>query len=185
MNTLSAWLYRLSSAYTIVGSIALYAAFITWVMIPESELVQTYAGDWGSPDGHLFYTPDEFYTQIATWGDAGRAHYVDFRLGLDPLWALVYTGFLVAVTSVALRRACAADDPRRLLNLAALIPMLADLTENALGITLISAFPTRLDPLARTTAAVSALKWITLILAHAIMLYAMALRCRGWWSGEK
>lgn len=181
MNTLSAWLYRISSGYTIVISIAAYAAFLALVMIPESELVQTYAGDWGSPDGHLFYTPDEFYAQIATWGDAGRAHYVDFRLGMDPVWALIYAAFLITITSVALRRSFPIDHPRRRLNLVALLPMLADLIENALGITLITAFPARLDGLAWTTAGVSAFKWISLILAHAVMLYAIGnrQRCQG------
>lgn len=173
MNTLSAWLYRISSGYTIAVAIALYGVFLVLVMAPESEIVKTYAGDWGSPDGHLFYTPDEFYAQLSGWGDAGRTHYVDFRLGLDPVWALVYTAFLVTITSVALRYAFAADDARRLLNLVALLPMLADLAENALGMALISSYPERLDWLAWITTATSGFKWTTLTIAHVIMLYAM------------
>ena len=90
MNTLSNWLYRISSGYTIAVAVVLYGMFIGLVMAPESERVRTYAGDWGSPDGHLFYTPDVLYDELATWGDAGRAHYIDFRLGLDPVWALVW-----------------------------------------------------------------------------------------------
>jgi len=173
MNTLSNWLYRISSGYTIVAAIVLYGVFIGQVMTPESAVVKTYAGDWGSPDGHLYYTPDEFYAQISTWGEAGRTHYVDFRLGLDPVWALVYTAFLVTITSVALRFAFAGGDRRRLLNLVALLPMLADLTENALGMALIGSYPTRLDWLAWATTAVSGFKWVTLVCAHLILLYAL------------
>lgn len=181
MNTLSAWLDRISSGYTIAASIALYILFIATVMIPESALVQAYAGEWGSPDGHLFYTPDTLYAQVATWGDTGRTHYVAFRLGLDPLWALTYTASLITITSVSLRRAFPSGNPRRRLNLIALLPMTADLTENALGITLVSVFPTRIDYLAWAAAGVSACKWITLIIAHAIMLYAVtnSFRRRG------
>lgn len=173
MSTLSGWLHRFSSGYTICLSVALYGLFIGFVMAPESEVVATYAGNWGSPDGHLFYTPDELYAQISTWGDAGRAHYVDFRLGLDPLWALVYTAFLVTVTSVALRNTYPADDRRQFLNLFPLLPMLGDLTENLLGIILVSNFPERYDALAWLAATVSGLKWITLVIAHLIMLYAI------------
>lgn len=170
---MSAFLYRISSGYTIILAIVLYGVFLTYVMVPESELVRTYAGDWGSPDGHLFYTPAELYAQISTWGDAGRAHYVEFRLGLDPVWALAYTAFLVTITSVALRHALPAGDTRRLLNLFALLPMFADLGENALGIVLMSSYPARLEWLAWITTLVSAFKWITLVAAHGIMLVAL------------
>ncbi|MFQ5634501.1 MAG: hypothetical protein ACE5G3_04120 [Gammaproteobacteria bacterium] len=173
MHTLSIRLYRLASGGTVALSVSLYAIFLIAVMAPESERVKTYAGEWGSPDGHLFYTPAEFYGEIGAWGDTGRAHYVDFRLGLDPVWALVYTAFLVTITSVALRRAFTTGDRRRLLNLVALLPLLADLTENALGIALVSAYPARLDWLAWLTTAVSAFKWTTLGVAHLVMLYAV------------
>jgi len=173
MNMLSGWLQRLSSGYTILISLTLYVIFIGVVMAPQSEMVAKYAGDWGSPDGHLFYTPDELYQQITLWGSAGRAHYVDFRLGLDPVWALVYTAFLVTVTSVALRNTFSPEDWRQRLNLLALLPMLADLTENLLGIILVSSFPERYDGLAWISATVSGFKWITLAIAHLVMLYAL------------
>jgi len=117
MQSLSAWLHRFSSAVTIVLAIVLYGVFLSLVMAPESATVATYAGDWGSPDGHWFYSPDELYRELSTWGDAGRAHYVAFRLGLDPVWAFAYTAFLVTITSVALRSAFAPGDRRRLLNM--------------------------------------------------------------------
>jgi hypothetical protein len=173
VNKISAWLYRLSSGYTIVLAVLVYIGFLMLVMVPVSEEVKVFAGDWGAPDGHLFYTPDELYAQISTWGEAGRAYYVDFRLGLDPVWALAYTAFLITITSVALRNAFEPDDPRRLLNLVALIPITCDYIENALGIVLISSYPTRLDGLAWLTTTVTSLKWTTLIIAHLIMLYAL------------
>ena len=142
-------------------------------MAPESATVATYAGDWGSPDGHWFYTPDELYREIATWGPAGRAHYVDFRLGLDPVWAFVYTAFLVTITGAALRTAFPARDRRQLLILVPLLPLLCDLTENGLGIVIMTQYPQRLDTLAWVTTTVSATKWTTLVVAHVIMLYAL------------
>lgn len=175
MKTLSDWLYRCSSWQTIVVSILVYGLFMSFVMIPHAEEMRSFAGDWGAPDGHLFYTPDELYSQISNWGDAGRAHYISFRLGLDPLWAFAYTSFLVTITSVALRRATSPGDRRRMLNLLPLIPMTADLAENGLGIALMSAYPIQLEWLVWLTAATSFCKWVALALAHLLMLYALAI----------
>lgn len=163
----------LSSRWTIAVAAALYAFYLGSVMPAQSIESRSYAGDWGGPDRHFFYTPDEFYGQIATWGAAGRSQYVDFRLGPDIGFALTYAGFLVTITSVAARRAWPADARRRLLNLLPLVPMTCDLLENALGIALVTAFPARHDGLAWLTATVTAMKWVTLALAHVAMLYAL------------
>ena len=53
--------------------------------------------------------------------------------------------------------------------------MLADLTENALGMVLIGNYPARLDWLAWITTTVSGFKWITLGIAHLVMFYALAM----------
>ena len=179
MNTLSDWLYRCSSWPTIIFATIVYGIFMSAVMSPHAEDMASFAGDWGAPDGHLFYSPDELYAQISTWGEAGRAHYINFRLGLDPVWALAYTSFLITITSVALRRATLPDDRRRLLNLVPLVPMSADLAENALGIALMSAYPARLEWLAWLTATTSCFKWVTLALAHLLMLYALGIALTG------
>ena len=172
---LSSIFYKVSSWQTILISTLVYAAFLAGVMIPHGAEMQSFAGDWGAPDGHLFYTPEILYAHVASWGDLGRQHYIDFRLGLDPFWALTYTAFLVTVISVALRRTTAADDRRRILNLLPLAPMLADLTENILGIIIIANYPGRLDSLVWLTASVSGFKWLSLGLAHLFMVYALIL----------
>ena len=172
---LSSIFYKVSSWQTILISTLVYAAFLAGVMIPHGAEMQSFAGDWGAPNGHLFYTPEILYAHVANWGELGRQHYIDFRLGLDPVWALTYTAFLVTIISVALRRATAADDGRRALNLFPLAPMLADLTENILGIIIIANYPDRLDSLVWLTASVSGFKWLSLGLAHLFMVYALTL----------
>jgi len=170
---LSNTLDRLSSGWTIALAIGVYAFYLTTVMPAQSIESQGYAGDWGGPDQHLFYTPDELYAQVAAWGATGRRQYIDFRLGLDIGFALTYAAFLISITSVATRRAWPGDMQRRRLNLVALLPMGCDLLENALGIGLVAAYPDRLDPVAWMTAGVTALKWLSLALAHVVMLYAL------------
>jgi hypothetical protein len=177
-QALSDRLDRLSSGWTIGLAVALYAIYLTTIMPTQSMASQAYAGDWGGPDRHFFYTPNELYAQVATWGEAGRQQYINFRLGLDIGFALTYTAFLVTITSVALRRAWPADPRRRRLNLVALLPMGCDLLENALGVGLVATFPARLDAVAWLTAGVTALKWISLVAAHVVMLYALAAAAR-------
>jgi hypothetical protein len=173
-RALSARLDRLSSLATIAGAVALYAVYLGYVMPAQSLESQAYAGSWGGPDRHFFYTPDELHAQVATWGAAGRQQYIEFRLGLDIGFALTYAAFLITITSVAGRRAWPGRDGRRQLNLTALVPMTCDLLENVLGIGLVEAHPARLDALAWFTAGVTSLKWVSLAVAHLAMLYALA-----------
>jgi len=172
-RALSDRLDRLSSGWTIALAVALYALYLTTIMPAQTNASRAYAGEWGGPDRQFFYTPDELYAQVATWGAAGREQYIDFRLGWDIGFALTYAAFLVTITSVAIRRAWPADARRRRLNLVALLPMSCDLLENALGIGLVAAFPARLDAVAWLTAGVTALKWISLAVAHGVMVYAL------------
>ncbi len=164
---------RLSSAWTMALAIAFYAFYLATIMPAQSASSHVYAGDWGGPDRHFFYTPDELYTQVATWGQAGRRQYIDFRLGLDIGFAVAYAAFLISITSVAGRRAWPGDARRRRLNLPGLVPMSCDLLENALGIWLVATFPARLDALAWLSAGVTSLKWLSLGAAHLVMLYAV------------
>lgn len=169
---------RLSSGWTITAAAALYALYLASIMPAQSLESRAYAGDWGGPDRHFFYSPDEFYAQVATWGPGGRQQYIDFRLGPDIGFALTYAAFLITVTGVAVRRAWPDDPRRRLLLLAPLVPMACDLLENALGIGLVSAFPARLDAITWLTASVTALKWVSLAAAHVAMLYALIAASR-------
>lgn len=178
MHRLSERLYRMSSWPTVILASAIYALFIAQVMAPHAAEMRSFAGDWGAPDGHFFYRADKLYAEISTWGEAGRQHYVEFRLGLDPLWALTYTAFLISITSIALRVATETGDRLRSLNVFALVPMCADLLENLLGIILMLSYPQRIDWLAWLMAGITGTKWLTLGLAHVIMLSAIGLAVR-------
>ena len=172
LNRLSAACDRLSHGWTLLATVAVYAIFLATVMPGQARDSQAYAGDWGGPDQHLFYTPAELYQHIPDWPAAGRRDYIRFRLGWDIGWAATYTAFLVIATSLALRRAFPAGHPQRRLNLPALVPGLLDLAENAGGIVLVANADSRLDALAWFVAGLTSAKWITLVLAHLVLLYA-------------
>jgi len=178
MRWLSGQLYRFFNIWSAVAVTLLYGFFIATVMPAQSADSLAYAGEWGAPDRHFFYTPDELYVAVSTWGETGRQDYIRFRLGLDIIWALAYGGFLLGWISVLLRSVLAPGDSRRLLNLVPLIAIFADYSENALGITLVRWHETRLDGLAWLAAGTTSLKWVSLVIAHLILVYALWLALR-------
>jgi len=173
LTGISSALYRVSNIWTALLVTLVYAFFIATVMPAQSADSLSYAGQWGAPDRHFFYTPDEFYTAVSTWGDAGRADYINFRLGLDIVWALAYSGFLIGWISILLRLGVATSDNRRLLNTWPLVTLLSDYSENALCIALVHWHAERLDPLVWLAATFTSVKWLSLVLGHAILLYAI------------
>ena len=172
---ISAFLYRISSVWSALAITLVYGWFMVNVMQPESERSAAYAGDWGAPDRNIFYTPDELYDNLADWPPEGREAYIEFRLSLDILWALAYTGFLVTIMSCALRYATQATDRRRLLNVVPLITLASDYLENALGIAAVVNAAARPAALAWLLTGATSVKWISLVVAHLLLVYALGL----------
>lgn len=178
LTALSARLHGASRVWTLLVAVAVYGFFLATIMPQQSADSRAYAGEWGGPDRHLFYTPDELYSHIPSWPTWGRQDYIGFRLGWDIGWALAYTAFLVIATSLALRRGFPPNHSQRRLNLAALVPGLLDLAENAAGIVLIANADERLNTLAWLAASLTGAKWITLVIAHLVLVYALARALR-------
>jgi hypothetical protein len=175
---LSRFLYRLSSPLTVVLAVFVYVFFLSTIMPAQSVDSQAYAGDWGAPDRHLFYTPTQLYTQVLAWSEMGRRDYIEFRLGWDIGWALAYTAFLVTITSCALRRGVTAQDRRLRWNVFALLPLCFDYMENGLGIFLIASLPQQYPLVAWLASGVTAMKWFALSFAHLLMFYALVIALR-------
>jgi hypothetical protein len=172
LTTCSNLFYRLFNVWTALAVTAIYIWFIATVMPQQSLDSAAYSGEWGAPDRHLFYTPDELYAEISRWDESGRDDYINFRLGLDIVWALAYTGFLVGWISLLLGQVWPPGHPARLLNTFPLITLLADYSENGLGIWLVANADIRMDMLAWLATLMTAGKWISLVLAHGILVYA-------------
>ncbi len=178
MHNLSRILLRWSTAWSLLAATTVYALFLATVMPAQSAASRVYAGNWGAPDRQFHYTADEFYAAVSIWGDAGRAGYIEFRLGLDIVWALAYTAFLVFAIGLAAKRAFDVSDRRRLLILVPLVTLLLDYGENALGIFLVGQYPVRHDAIAALAALVTAGKWSTLVLSHVVLVIVLALALR-------
>jgi len=173
LTHITEWFYRFSNRYTLLAVCLLYGYFLRVIMPAETVNMATYTSDWGIPDGQFFYTAETFYQEIALWSAEGIESYINFRLSLDILWAMIYTGFLVITISLCLATTTNSNEWQRSLNLFPLIPMLCDLSENFLAVFLLSAYPQIYSSLVLLCSTLTGFKWSSVIVAHLILLYAI------------
>ncbi|MGI9291582.1 MAG: hypothetical protein ACR2QG_09955 [Gammaproteobacteria bacterium] len=172
LNYVSNLLYRASSIPVALIVTLIYIGFMVSVMPQQSIESSTYAGAWGAPDRHFFYTPDQLYAEISGWSQEGRSHYINFRLGLDIIWALAYTGFLCSWISILLSAGGLPVSHSKLFNAFPLATLVCDYGENFLGIVLVANATNRMDTLAWAATLLTSMKWLTLVVAHLILIWA-------------
>jgi len=176
LSKLSQSIYSVTNKYTVLLITALFCMYVFWIL-PNSADVDRIIGTGAALIvpffKYLLYTPGDFYGQLDVYGEAGRQAFIDYRLVSATLWLLTLGGFLTITTSAALRYFSAADSRLRMLNLVALLPSLFDFLENKLQIVLVLLYPQRFDGLAILAAGFTAIKWITLLAAFMILLYAL------------
>lgn len=115
------------------------------------------------------------YQRLAAYGEAGRQNYTFRNLTVDLILPLSVLPFLVLLMA----RAFAADvgAARHLWWLAIpVIYVLFDFAENALVLSLIAQYPTRLDVLAASLPYVTVIKRLASLLAIAIPLGVLIVR---------
>jgi hypothetical protein len=142
MNTISVWLHRVSTGLMTLMALAGFLLFSALVL-PAQSAHAPGAGDVGSPDTSLIYTPSDLYRMAEAYGEEGRAAYVRARWTFDVIFPVVYTAFLATAISWLTRRAFA---PRSLWQRANLVPVLGalfDYLENSATSLVMQRYPLR------------------------------------------
>jgi hypothetical protein len=99
-------------------------------------------------DMQVGYTPDEAYALLEALGAEGRRAYAAMLLGGDMLFPISYSLLFAAIAAWLLARVAPPDHWAQKLSLIALIGGVSDIAENLSILTMISAFPQRLDGVA-------------------------------------
>jgi len=176
LKRLSDKIYGVTNRYTISALTALFCLYVFWIL-PNSADVDRIIGTGAALIvpffKYLLYTPGDFYGQLDAYGEAGRQAFVNYRLLQATLWLLTLGSFLALATSALLKSFVPPASAVRQLNLVALMPSLFDFLENKLQIVLVLLYPQRFDGLAVLAAGFTAIKWITLLAAFIILLYAI------------
>jgi hypothetical protein len=151
---------RWATQRNILLLLAVFFVFNVGLVPVASRHLESLSSGVGLLDARLAYTPDEAYTSLAAYGEAGRRFYLLTALTLDVLYPVVYTLFFSLTIVFCLRQAL---PPAHTLQRAALLPwvgMLADLAENAGIVWLLLNYPHRLDGLATLASTFTTIKWL-------------------------
>ena len=160
LKRFSAWLYKVSTGWVALAGLIIFLLFITLVLPGQAAGADTISEQVGSPDMSFFYTPGELYEMAESYGEQGRAAYIQARFTFDLIWPLVYTLFLSTAVSWAFQRAFTSESRWRWANLAPILGMAFDYAENISTALVMYRYPTPSDILAAIAPFFTAIKWI-------------------------
>jgi len=173
ITSISDRIYRVTNWYTVAFFTVLFFWFIFWFLDPTVDRIVGTGSFVVLPFfEYLIYTPDDFYTQLESYGEAGRTAFADYRTVNSTLWLTTMGAFFVLLAGALLRYATPEGSWQRRLHLVALLPSLFDFLENQLQIILVSFYPDRFDALAALAAVFTVIKWLTLMSTYLIIGYA-------------
>ena len=160
LDTISALLHRYARG-GLVG--VLFAGVITFnlVVLPRQEAnLLRLSGGTGSLDRPFFYTPEQAYSMIQTYGESGRQAYRTFALTGDILYPILYTLCLGLLMTWLFERGFAPGSSMQKLNIVPLGAWCFDLLENLNIVAMLSLYPAMLAGMAWMAALSTLLKWL-------------------------
>ena len=162
-----------------VISALVFGLFIVVVLPAQAVAFANVTSGSGSPDTSLFYTPSQFYTWALAYGAAGRAHYIQTRVGFDLIWPLVYGAFFYTGIKVGGLR------HREWLANMAIITIFFDYMENIFASVAMGLYPMDVSVIVYVAAVSTLLKWSTLSVSGSLMILGWMQSVINRWKGTK
>ncbi len=186
LEAVSDRLIEVTTGPRILVLLTLVAVYAIAVMGPAYRRIETLSEGPGPLDFLIVYTPEQAYERIAAYGHQGRQYYATIALTLDTIFPIASAALFSLMLAYVFHRAFRGG---RLLQRALVVPpaaMLADFLENISIVTMLLAYPRRLDPLALLASAFSTVKW-TAIAAQAtlVVIGLVAWLIRRRWGVDK
>lgn len=153
-------MHSISNGWTAVLTLALFAAFIIWILPNQAEQAEAISGGAGSPDSSFYYSAAELYAMAEAYGPEGRQAYIRSRFTFDVVWPLAYTLFLGTWISWAFRKLHAADALWQKANLVPIFGGIFDLFENSSASIVMARYPITTPILDSLTAVFTMTKWV-------------------------
>lgn len=155
LKKLSDWIYGKAHGGLVLlflGLQILYASFILPRFQPKNneELL----------DLQLGFDKATAYRILESYGEAGRAEYIQFAAIWDILFPIIYTVFNVLLVSFLVRKSFPNNTKLRLLNLVPLISMVLDFNENFGNIQVTKTFPELSEFWVNYASTSGIIKWI-------------------------
>ena len=171
MTRLSNWLYKISTGWLALISLAIFLAFAVLVLPGRSESAAEVAR---IPDLSFYYSAADLYEMARSLGDAGRQAYVVGRFTFDLIWPVVYTLFLTTSMSWIFRHAFRPGHRLWRLNVVPILGAAFDYLENITASLVMSRYPLE-TPVADSLASwFTMAKWILISGSFLLLLVGAA-----------
>jgi len=167
--------FNLGRGWVIVFLLTLVLV-INLIIIPRGvAALKTPTKSTKALDLFFFYTPEQAFQMLDSYGKNGREAYRTFALSIDVFYPLIYTLAFCLVISWLFKRQNILNGKWLRLNLIPLGAGLFDLLENVSIVGLITVYPTRPYLLSWLAAAFTMLKWSFVIFSSLLVLLGFGL----------
>jgi len=160
LNRISETLKRFANGWLVMILMAGEVFFNAVILPPQQAKMMAASGGTSPIDLKLFYTPDQVYSMVASYGEAGRADYRLFELTGDILYPIVYTLFFSLLITWLFQRGFASNSQMQSWNVMPLGSWLFDLLENLGVVGMLSAYPSTPPLLAWLSTFATLIKWL-------------------------
>lgn len=106
------------------------------------------------------FTADEAYNMLTAYGEEGRKYYLFAEAVIDIIYPIIYTITNVFLLSYVFKRGFAPDSFIQQLNIFPILATIGDFVENAGIISMLNAFPERVDAAASFASSAGMFKWV-------------------------
>lgn len=182
VTRLSTTLHKYAKGPLVLLFLALDLLFVALILPSTEAQMKATSGGVGPIDLQFFYTPEQVYSMVGAYGEAGRAFYRTFELTGDIIYPIIYTLFFSLLLSWLFRRGFAGASRWQRLNVLPFGALLFDLLENSCIVTMLSIYPATPTLLAWLATSFTMVKWsfavvtLLLLLIGAVMTLGRLVR---------
>jgi hypothetical protein len=177
---LSIWLFQASTSWLALLALLIFVLFVALILPDQAARADQNASNAPTPDLSIYYSAQDLYSWAEAYGPLGRQAYVRARLTFDVIWPLVYTFFLVTVTSWLYKHVVVSSSAWQYLNLIPLLGMFFDFLENFSTSLVLLRYPQPTPLLASLAGSFTMVKWGLMSASSISLVVGVALVCMKW-----
>jgi len=174
IQRLSNWISRKANGRKVLALLLLQLLFNFWVF---PFFTRQFGPGEGQPilDLMFGFSPEQAYTIISDYGEAGRSGAIITTAIADSLYPFVYAGLLAFAISWFLKGMPMKSKKWQYLNLLPLTALAFDFAENAGIIAMLAVYPAQAFVIAHIASAAGILKWTFVVISAAALVFVIIL----------
>lgn len=162
---------RVSLIHVIITGV-IFLVFMIFVLPGEAKKSED-LGLEQSPDTSFYYTKEELFSMAESYGEEGRAFYINQRLTFDFVWPIAYGLFLAA--GLAYFTKALTSFWAKKSYLLPIVAVFIDYLENMMTATVMHRYPEETLLLGNLAGYMTSLKWLTLTGSFLLLIIGIYL----------